>query len=462
MSKPVKKRGKLYVQGTSFDSSRFQPDMDWTWADSRSVDASLSPDIRKRIRERARYEVANNSYASGAGTSIVNAVIPKQPKLQFSPLLTSKRNDKIAKQLELDFADWSREVKLAQKLRSMRFAKYQDGESFAILHENPKLNSDVKLDFSPIDCDRVTSNQLATDPKNIDGIVIDDWGNPVEYSVLDYHPGDIQIGVKIESTTYKADRVLHWFKKSTPEQHRGVSEISPSLLLFSFLRRYTYSVVRASEVAADMALILKTQDIEVDGSDECPMDSPMLEAPFSRGTVATLPEGFDATQLKAEQPTAQFSTLVDELLGAIGASLGLPRLVMRKSATGFTYSAAKVDLSDMERFVNIERDELNENIIIPLFNAFKREWELVNNIKLPKAYVTWYYDGGISGSIDPLKDANAQAVRLANGTTTLASEYAKLGLDWETELDQRAVEQARLKELGLMGITSIQDNEEIE
>jgi capsid protein len=51
--------------------------------------------------------------------------------------------------------------------------------------------------------------------------------------------------------------------------------------------------------------------------------------------------------------------------------------------------------------------------------------------------------------VDPLKEASAQAQRLASNTTTLAAEYAKQGKDWETELRQRAKEVALMKELGL-------------
>jgi capsid protein len=59
----------------------------------------------------------------------------------------------------------------------------------------------------------------------------------------------------------------------------------------------------------------------------------------------------------------------------------------------------------------------------------------------------WFWDG--HEHVDPLKEANAQAQRLASNTTTLASEYAKQGKDWETELRQRAKEVALMKELGL-------------
>ena len=449
--KQARKKGRVYVKGASLDVARFIPDFDWRFSDNKSADLSLSPNVRKKARERARYEVANNSYATGAGWSIVNSVIPNVPRLQFTPLEKNDKNDRLARQLELDFSSWARSVRLAEKLRSMRFAKYQDGETFAVLHENAKLQTDVKLDISPIDCERVSNADIFGqdaffNPQDVDGIILDDWGNPVSYRVLTFHPGNPNY--QTTARVYSADKVLHWYRRTTPEQHRGISELAPALLLFNYLRRYTYSVVRASEIAADLALILKTNDVDVyGGSSDIEIENPIIETSFSRGSTVTLPDGFDATQLKAEQPTAQFSTLVDELLGAIGASLGLPRLIMRKSATGFTYASARVDLSEMERFISIERDELNNAVIGPLFGAFKKEWELVNKTKLPAATISWYYAEAIGNKIDPQKEATAQQTRIANKTTTLAIEFAKLGLDWEEELEQQAIEKAKIKQL---------------
>jgi capsid protein len=60
---------------------------------------------------------------------------------------------------------------------------------------------------------------------------------------------------------------------------------------------------------------------------------------------------------------------------------------------------------------------------------------------------TWFFDG--HEHVDPLKESSAQALRLANHTTTYADEYARRGLDWETQLRQRAKELALMTELGL-------------
>jgi capsid protein len=48
-----------------------------------------------------------------------------------------------------------------------------------------------------------------------------------------------------------------------------------------------------------------------------------------------------------------------------------------------------------------------------------------------------------------VKEAQAQQIRLANHTTTLAHEYARMGRDWQEALRQRARELQLMRELGL-------------
>ncbi len=60
----------------------------------------------------------------------------------------------------------------------------------------------------------------------------------------------------------------------------------------------------------------------------------------------------------------------------------------------------------------------------------------------------WFWDG--HEHVDPAKEATAQSTRLASHTTTLAAEYARMGLDWEDQIRQRAKEIELMDELGLI------------
>lgn len=416
----------------------------WRFVDCRSVDASLDQDTRRRLRERARYEVANNSYAMGVSLAIANAVVGSGARLQA---YVDDKN--LEKRIEWDFADWADEIKLAEKLRAMRFARFQDGESFAVLHTNMNLSSPVKLDVAPLDAERVASAYGVVAPNDVDGILLDKYGNPVSYRVLTRHPGDsIDLTGRNEfvedAKIYPASSVIHWYRRTCPEQHRGCPEITASLNLFALLRRYTLAVVIAAETAADFAAVLQTDEANDRAHDECkPLDAFDIE----RGMVTTMPEGWKVSQLKAEQPVTTFGDFKREILGEIGRSLQIPVNIVAGDSSRYNYASGRLDHQEFQKAIRIDQAHCGLNVMRPIFLAWWREYALINNLQRNAPHTTWYFDG--FEHVDPVKEANAQAIKLANFTTTLATEYGKQGRDWEDELIEIAKERDRMAELGL-------------
>lgn len=455
-----------FVRAQRFNSARLDSqDLHWRYVDNKSVDLALDPVTRRRQRERARFEVANNSYAYGAGMSIANAVIGDGPKLQVNLDgcgMASKKASKLAERIEGEFSHWAEQVCLGEKLRAMRFARYQDGESFAVLHNNPRIEGSVTLDFKPIDCERVQAKHLYATERSIDGIELDEWGNPISYRVLQHHPGGqpyAYVGYPSYAIDYSADRVVHWFRKTWPEQHRGCSELSPGLDILQYLGRYSRSVVTAAETAANLALVFYTDAIDdVGGYDidsyssasmpmnpDCGNDNPFTEMPFSRGTTMTAPMGSKISQLKAEQPTSNYQMLVDELLSEFGAAIGVPRLILKNSAAGYNYASGRLDLQEYWRFIHLNQMSCEEKVLRPIMKAWFQEWGLANGYRDIKPCYKFWWEG--HGHVDPHKEATAQQIRLQNNTTTMAIEYGRLGLDWEDQLTQLAREKAKIAEL---------------
>jgi len=243
-----------------YDAAQTTPDnmRHWAMADGLSADAATAADIRKKLRERARYEVANNSYAKGIVLTIANDCIGTGPRLQ----LLSNSGD-VNHQVEETFEVWAKETDLAEKLRTMRMAKSTDGEAFAVLAYNPVLESPVKLDVQPIEADRISSPWADLSLMNVqadaevDGIFLDTFGNPHTYCILRRHPGAFG-GWGGEYDLVDAGGIIHWYRADRAGQHRGVPEITPALPLFAQLRRYTLAVIAAAETAADFAAVLYT------------------------------------------------------------------------------------------------------------------------------------------------------------------------------------------------------------
>src|SRR5262249_38711251 len=161
-------------------------------------------------------------------------------------------NDDADKFLEQQFATWQKATSLAEKLRTMRKAKAQDGEAFGILTNNPILSTPVQLDVRLVEADQVATPDLAWPTATpVDGIVFDGSGNPRVYNVLKSHPGDFFLtGLNLAYDPYPAESVLHWFRADRPGQHRGIPELMPALGLFAQLRRWTLATLTAAETAA--------------------------------------------------------------------------------------------------------------------------------------------------------------------------------------------------------------------
>lgn len=416
----------------------------WRWVDNRSLDASLDPETRRQLRNRARYEVANNSYAYGVALAIANAVVGTGPRLQ---ILDSRLDRETTRRVEWDFAEWMAEIGLPEKLRALRFARFQDGETFAVLYTNDRLRSRVKLDVAPIDCERVAAPYLVFNPLDVDGIRLDENGDPISYRVLTRHPGDVYNGGVTyveDATVYPASQVVHWFRKTCAEQHRGCPELTAALNLFALLRRYTLAVVTAAETSADFAAVLYT-DAPGDYNQKLP--KPFETFDIERGLIMTTPEGWKLGQLKAEQPTTTYKEFKREILGEIGRSLQLPVNIIAGDSSSYNYASGRLDHQEYQKAIRIDQAQASTVVMFPIFRQWWREYSLLYGLPRAVPSVTWYWDG--FEHVDPLKEANAQARRLAAHTTNLSIEYGKIGRDWEDELIQIARERDKMVELGI-------------
>lgn len=438
-------RRLLPVLRARYDAAQTTPDnaRHWAAADGLGANAANSPAVRATLRSRARYEVANNSYAKGIVLTLANDAIGTGPRCQ----LRSEMAGLAA--VEREFAAWAHEVQLADKLRTLRMARATDGEAFVLLTANERLEGPVKLDLRLLEAEQVATPTLEAlrNPAAVDGIEFDSAGNPAFYHVLKQHPGEAGAFLFGEFDRVPAANVLHYFRADRPGQWRGVPEITPALPLFAQLRRYTLAVIAAAETAADFAAVLYT-DAPADGAaDVEPLDQVQLE----KRMATTLPAGWKLGQVDAAQPATTYRDFKAEILNEIARCLNMPFNVAACNSSSYNYASGRLDHQTYFRSIQVEQALLGRTILWPLFREWCREARLINGfipalserVTLPE----WIWDG--REHVDPAKEANAQATRLSSHTTTLATEYARVGKDWETELRQRAKELALMKDLGL-------------
>jgi lambda family phage portal protein len=420
----------------------------WFMADGWQADAENMPGVRRLLRNRCRYEVANNCYAKGIAQTLVNDTIGTGPRLQINT-----PNDAANRRVQGLFNDWAEEVCLGEKLRIGRKAIFESGEIFYLLVTNPKLESPVKLDIVEIEADQVcTPDLIAYGPEAVDGIVFDRYGNPITYHILKYHPGTMLMGLGMQFDYDKipADQVVHYFHKDRPGQRRGIPEATPSLLLFLQIRRFRLSVLTASETAADFAAVLYTDASPDDGAEEI---EPMDHLDLAKKQMTTLPQGWKLGQIDAKQPTTTFGEFSGDLLGEAARAVNMPYNKAAGNSSKYNYASGRLDHQDYGVARRTDRSHIQRRVLNPIKRSWLDEAALVPGLipdDMGPFYswpCLWFWDG--SGHVDPEKEANAQSTRLANNTTTLAEECGRDGKNWEDVIRQRAREITLMRALGL-------------
>lgn len=416
----------------------------WSQATDWDADREASPEVRQILRKRSRYESGNNPWLKGMITTKANGIVGTGPRLQVTTA-TAKLNDKI----EADFVAWSHVIGLAAKLRTMRIAQTRDGEAFAVLFYNPMLPTTIKVDLQIIeaDCCRGDYRKIATGFE-VDGIRYDQYGNPSAY-YFTAHPGSGDISAT--GTWIPADNVIHLFEQERPGQHRGIPELTQALPVIALHRRYTLAMVKKMETSANISGVIQTGELDSDDIDE--LDGAPLQAfTLPRDAFVPLPRGYRLQSHMLVNPTESQTDFAQQVKLEVAWSLGLPRNVAFGDSSSYNYSSGRMDYQAYDKNLSIERSALETVCLAAIMRHWLREWwPQVQYRRIDPLPLTWFWDG--RAHVDPVKEARAEAQRLTNGTTTLAIECARQGMDWEAVQDQRLAEEAReakrRKELGL-------------
>jgi lambda family phage portal protein len=437
----------------------------WAAADSLSATGANSRSVRQTLRNRSRYEVANNCYARGIVNTMAAYTVGAGPTLQLTwrgERLDPTREIAMraaAQRVETLWANWAYARRLTQKLTTAVMSMVVDGEAFALLGnaKRASVTTPVQLDCRMLECDWFDDPSPKWNEDD-SGVRIDGAGDPTEYAKLRQHPGDNGATADMPADWISADSVFHMFRAERPGQLRGIPQTTAALPLFSQLRRFILATITAAETAADFAAILYGDaPADVDATE-------VVEAwdrvEIERGAMLTAPAGSRLAQLKAEHPNTTFDEFVKAILREIARCLGVPAVIALGDASAYNYASGRLDLQSFNRQMAVDRSQVLEREFLDrLWEEWLDEALLIPGFLPPEFAATaehWEFGWRWSEPehVDRSKEASGQAQELASLTTTLSREYARRGLDWETELRQIARERSLIDELGITPPTS--------
>lgn len=435
------------LQATRYDAA--QPggpnEKHWSSAWSMSARQANSPEVRRVLRDRARYEVANNSLARGMIDTLADDTIGEGPNLMA--LNIASRDE--AQQLEWAWYDWAEEIDLWGKMRLARKARAVDGEVFLVLVTNQDLRGPVKLDVVLVETERVAEpGKVDLELSYVDGIEFNANNNPVRYRVLRNHPDDdILARISEEADWIPARDVLHYFRTDRPGQVRGIPEITPALGLFGQLRRFVNAVIGAAEAAANNAQVIYTDNpVDTEGGFD---PEPMEEIELHANTATVLPDGWKLGQVKAEQPITTFGDFRRQIANEIGRCLSMPINVILADSSQHNFASGKLDHVIYGRKLKVDREELRIRVLDPIFRRWLAEAQLVSGLlpqaarrRQPPIRVTWTWPAWEHA--DPAKEGAGVKARMEAGVSNLIIECGRQGLDWQEVLEgEKAVQEYR-------------------
>lgn len=440
---PLRRLQARYDAAATNDSNRRH----WANADGLSADASATPEVRARIRNRARYEVyQSNAFAYGIVRTLANYLVGPGPRLK---LIGPDRQ--ASRKVQQAWHRWARMVKLAKKLRTMRMAKATDGEGIAVMINNPRLRHPVKLDLDLREADQMTTPELTlADSKRVDGIDFDSYNNPLRYWFLDEHPGSTHLSINpFKATPVDARHVIHLFREDRPGQRRGVSELAPALPLFALIRRYVQAVLGSAETAANIAGVMYTDSPVIEPDSYEALDAIELEA----RAMLTLPQGWKLDQIKSEQPTTTFAMFREALWNEAARCVLMPMNIAAGNSSGYNFASGRLDHQAFDLAIDTDRCDLVDEALEPIFEAWLAEYLSVTSgiasrdIDLSLYEWRWYWPP--REHVDPLKQANADIALWERGLLSDDDLFFARGVDPEEQYESLERQLYQRRRLGL-------------
>lgn len=233
------------------------------------------------------------------------------------------------------------------------------------------------------------------------------------------------------------------------------------------LDRYLSSELAANVVSAMLTAFVVTDDDDTTGledavNEEDKITDDDMQLELAPGAIYSLPKGKKIQEINPLRNNSAFANFVETMETVIGASMGIPKEVLVKKYES-NYTAARGALLDFWREVRVRRTAFVESFCQPIYEQWLSEAIATGRIDAPgffddpavrQAWCGCMWMGASMGHVDPLKEANAATVRIANNMTTQeqeASEYN--GNDWLSNVRQRRKELSALKETKTDGKT---------
>lgn len=341
-----------------------------------------------------------------------------------------------------------------------------------------------------IDPDRLSQPYQKFDSDRMrGGVEMDSWYAPIAYHIREAHQGDWwAIGKSWtwtrvpRETDWGRPVFIHAYEPEREGQTRAVSQFASLVGRLRMLDRFTDAEIATATLNALFAAFIETDMPSDEVTDRLTAGDAVngggAQGWFNRvvdyfhknpamlggSRIPVMPLGSKVTMNGSPRQTASFEKFERVFVNRIAARLGLPgELLTDFSQTN--YSSMRAALNEMWRMASRAKAVFEEQFVQPIYFAFMEEAFSKGYLTEPKgapsfdempgAYLRARWIGPGRGYVDPVKEAEAAALRMESMVSTLEMEAAEQGLDYEEVLDQIQREEQALKDRGLTRLSLV-------
>jgi lambda family phage portal protein len=423
----------------------------WAKAHGQQINADLAGNLRT-LRARCCYEAANNPIVEGLiFTHAVDIVGTQFPRLQI--VSDSEAFNQAAEQLVMDWfkmPDINGQMSGVDVLQQCVKLWWTKGEHLLQKVSQPEAGlGEISLRILAIDPDRLDTDPAFAGDANVAlGVRRNRNGRPIAYQIAqpDYF-GPFMVA----NTTYEefpAEDVIHQFEITEPGQVRGFPWLASCLSVIADIRDYDMQVLDAARLAASQGIVWYADNDAVEFRE---VDATI---PMERNVQSTGPVGYKPMMIDPKQPADRYVDFRTERLRELGRSRSIPLMKILLGSERHNFASARMDNQNYARAVSAIQGWTERQTLNPLVAAVLQEARLLQSggrFVLPPmpSRIQFHWSWTKQPHVDPKKEADAQAVKIRNGTISVEMACNDDGNDFDAVVASRKRTNDLLKKAGL-------------
>jgi lambda family phage portal protein len=287
------------------------------------------------------------------------------------------------------------------------------------------------------------------------GVEIDEWEKPVNYWLLEKHPGEMTatLGGR-HYNRVPAEDLIHLFITNRPGQSRGVPWLASAMTRLHQIGEYEEAEVVAARVSAcKMGFFRPDGGGEgYIGDDVDSLGNTISEA--APGAFELLPPGMEFSAFDPTHPSGNFAPFIKSTLRGIASGLNVSYNSLASDLEGVNFSSIRSGVLEERQNWRVIQSWLLEHFHQDIYLEWLRMAFIngqLGNIPQQRfdkfASPRWQTRGW--EWVDPLKDAKANLQELQMGTKSRSDILAEKGKDIEEVFAQLKAESDMAEAVGI-------------